>query len=58
MEIKKITAMVKGFIDAIRRHSKNEKAEVKESDITINHEVEVFGEEFNLHDFFTSGHPY
>lgn len=53
--------MVKDFINTIRRHSKNEnhaEAEVKESDVTINHDVEVFGEEFDLHDFFTSGHPY
>ncbi len=58
---KKITTMVKDFINTIRRHSKNEnhaEAEVKESDVTINHDVEVFGEEFDLHDFFTSGHPY
>ena len=59
MKIKKITAMIKDFINA-RCHSKNENhAEAeKASDVTLNHDVEVFGEEFDLHDFFTSGHPY
>lgn len=58
--LKKITAMVKDFINA-RRHSKNEnhaETEAKASDVTLNHDVEVFGEDFDLHDFFTSGHPY